>query len=147
MITSGVMRLRFVPLFIVGLLLVCACSDQNKPAKIPSSEGAQNQVVLFLNGAERQAESAAQEKEILKALDDLRTLRPEELRERRYADYGLAPNQWTLAQLLRKYFVSSPLRTIDEEALYRDAQDPKAREVIEEQINAIREQRQSVPKS
>ena len=41
------------------------------------------------------------------------------------------------------YIVPSMPRVVDEETLYRDAQDPKARATIEEHIKAIREQRQT----
>ncbi len=128
---------------IVIVLAVTSCDDRQTAEKKTQFAGAQNEVVLYLQGAERQSESAAQEQEILKALEDLRTLPPEKLRERRYADYALTPGQWTLGQLLQKYFVPSMPRVVDEETLYRDAQDPKARATIEEHIKAIREQRQT----
>ena len=136
---------------IVIVLAVTSCDDRQTAERKTQFAGAQNEVVLYLQGAERQSESAAQEQEILKALEDLRTLPPEKLRERRYADYALTPGQWTLGQLLQKYFVPSMPRVVDEETLYRDAQDPKARATIEEHIKAIREQRQtfrtlSIPK-
>jgi hypothetical protein len=124
-------------LAVVVVLAFSSCRTQQTP--VPAG---QNEVELYLHGAERQAESAAQEQEILKALEDLRTLPPETLRGRRYADYAQKPDQWTLPQLLQKYFVPSKPGSIDEEAFYRDAQDPKARAVVEEHIKAIREQRQ-----
>ena len=134
-------------LVILSVLLVGSHGAPAQPSQLPRSAGVQNQVVLFLNGADRQSETDEQEKEILRALQDLRTLSPVALRERRYADYQLVPNQWTLAQLLSKYFLPSPLRAIsDEDVFYRDAQDAKAREVIDEQIKAVREQRQALPK-
>lgn len=128
---------RIAPLAVVVVLAFSSCRTQQTQA--PAAE---NEVVLYLQGAERQAESAAQEQEILKALEDLRTLPPEKLRERRYSDYAQMPGKWTLGQLLQKYFVPPKPRSVDEDALYRDAQDPKARAVIEEHVKAIREQRQ-----
>jgi hypothetical protein len=124
-------------LVVIVVLALPSCRTQQTP--VPAGT---NEVELYLYGAERQAESAAQEQEILKALEDLRTLPPEALRAKRYADYSQTPDQWTLAQLLQKYFVPSKPGSIDEAVFYRDAQDPKARAVIEEHIRAIREQRQ-----
>jgi hypothetical protein len=128
-------------LFSIGVLFVLTVGGCRSAEKT-SSGTTDNEVILYLRGAERQAESPTQEQEILKALEDLRTLPPEQLRARRYADYAALPGQWTLAQLLQKYFVPVPPRTIDEEALYRDAQAASARATIEEHIRAIREQRQ-----
>jgi hypothetical protein len=126
----------------VMVLALAACSPQQTDQKAKLSSGARNEVVSYLQGAERQAESPAQENEIVKALADLRSLPPEQLKQRRYADYAMAPSQWTLGQLLQKYFVPTQPRAIDEDELYRDAQDPKARAVIDEHIKAIHEQRQ-----
>ena len=78
--------------------------------------------------------------------EDLRTLAPAALKQRRYADYGNKPGQWTLVQLLERYFVPSlESCSIDEETLYRDAQSPRAREVVGQQIRALREGRQAFP--
>jgi hypothetical protein len=123
-------------------LFLALAAGSCRSSESRSAPATGNEVVLYLRGAERQAESPAQEQEILKALEDLRTLSPAQLKERRYADYAATPGQWTLAQLLQKYFVAVPPRTIDEEALYRDAQAAAARATIDEHIRAIREQRQ-----
>jgi hypothetical protein len=139
--TIGLSLSRSLAAAVMGLALISCGPQQTDETAKPSSE-AQNEVVSYLQGAERQAESPAQENEIVKALEDLRSLPPAQLKQRRYADYAMAPNQWTLGQLLQKYFVPTQPRGIDENALYRDAQDPKARAIIDEQINAIREQRQ-----
>jgi hypothetical protein len=129
-------------LLAVVVVLACAsCGSQTDP-QAKQSPDAPNEVVSYLQGAERQAESPVQENEIVKALSDLRSLPPAQLKQRRYPDYALTPNQWTLGQLLQKYFVPTQHRTIDEDKLYRDAQDPRARAVIDEHIKAIHEQRQ-----
>jgi hypothetical protein len=127
-------------LWLFALLSAASCKSPEKP----SASTTENEVVVYLHSAERQAESPAQEQEILKALEDLRTLPPAQLKERRYADYSGKPGQWTLAQLLQKYFVPVTLRTIDEDALYRDAQDANARATIDEHVRAIHEQRQVI---
>jgi len=133
--------LRLLPAAVM-VLVVAACGPQQTDQKTNLPSGTQNEVVSYLQGAERQAESAQQESEIAKALADLRSLPPEQLKQRRYADYAMAPNEWTLGQLLQKYFVPVQPRGIDEDELYRDAQDPRARAVIDEHIKAIHEHRQ-----
>ena len=130
----------------LGVLTQVACRPQQTKTTVPSPlPEEKNEVVLYLDGAERQAETDDQRAEILRALEDLRTLDPVALEKQRYADYGGVPGQWTLAGLLQKYFVPRELRGIDEDALYRDAQSQKARDVIEKQIRALREGRQVIP--
>ena len=132
-----------------GLVLTASVVGCNQPPQSGHSAtrdaSAENVVVLYLGNAERQAESPEQEGEILKALADLRTLPPEQLRARRYADYGLTPGQWTLPQLLQRYYVPATPMTLDAEALYRDAQTAPARTVIDAHIKAIQEHRQVAP--
>jgi hypothetical protein len=126
--------------------LTVACAHGAAGPTVSGTAQEMNQVVLYLNGAERQAETDEQRQEILRALEDLRTLTPQALTQRRYADYENKPGQWTLVQLLEKYFVPSlGSCSIDEETLYRDAQSPRAREVIEQQVRALREGRQIFP--
>jgi hypothetical protein len=123
----------------IGLLLTVACAHGTAGLGTSAQAKNSNQVVLYLDGAERQAETDEQRREILRALEDLRTLAPAALAQRRYADYEDKPEQWTLVQLLQKYFVPRELCSIDEATLYRDAQTPRAREVVEQQIRALRE--------
>jgi hypothetical protein len=137
-----------ISILLVGLGLVhtTACASRAaKGSQIANQPQKPNEVVLCLSGADRQAENDQQEREILRALEDLRTLDPVTLKNRLYADYQNVPGRWTLATLLKKYFVSREPHHLDEGALYRDAQSPEAREVIEKQIRAIREGRQDTP--
>jgi hypothetical protein len=134
----------------IGLALVVACTQRaGQPATgpaMPAHAQKPNQVVLYLDGAERQAETDEQCQETLRALGDLRTLDPETLKRKRYADYENRSGRWTLVQLLQKYFVPPELRSIDdEEAFYRDAASPHAREVVDQQIRALREGHQVFP--
>jgi hypothetical protein len=129
----------------IGLVLAVACAHGTAESGTFVKTQNSNQVGLYLDGAERQAETDEQRLEILRALEDLRTLTPAALKQRRYADYENKPEQWTLVQLLQKYFVPRQLCSIDEETLYQDAQSPRAREVVEQQIRALREGRQVFP--
>lgn len=128
-----------------GLVLTVDCAHVTAEPVTSAEAQNSNQVVLCLDGAERQAETDEQRLEILRALEDLRTLTPAALKQQRYADYESKPDQWTLVQLLQKYFVPRELRSIDEETLYWDAHSPRARKVVEQQIRALRERRQVFP--
>jgi hypothetical protein len=143
--TLGIRPVVIPTLLLASVFALSACHRNDVSTTSSPPAVAPNEVVLYLQGAERQAETDAQEAEILRALEDLQTLTPAELRVRRYADYALQPQQWSLGHLLQKYFVPPRVRSLDEDALYRDAQDPTARAVIEEQIQAIHEHRQVVP--
>jgi len=135
-------------LLFVGLLFFSApaCAQREGGGR-PSTPGPekQNEVVLYLEGAERQTETEEQQRELFRALEDLRTLDAAKLKSKRYADYQNVPEKWTLAELLQKYFVPRRLHRIHEESLYLDAQSPGAREVINLQIRALHEGRQAYP--
>lgn len=122
----------------MALALVAGCATM-APAAAPS----RNTVVAYLDGAERQAESADQEREIVRALEDLRSLPAAALAERRYADYAMSPARWTLAELVTRYFVPRSRMSIDPARFYADARDPRAIAVIDAQLTAVREHRQA----
>jgi hypothetical protein len=134
--------LRVVLGLLVALALAAGCAAMG-PAPDPAS--ARNSVVAYLDGAERQAESADQEREIVRALEDLRSLSPAALAERRYADYAMAPARWTLAELVTKYFVPRSRMVVEPARFYADASDPRAIAVIDAQLAAVREHRQALP--
>lgn len=142
---SGVLKAALA----AALTCAIACCATAPPAAtgdtaaVPAAD--ENEVVRYLKGAERQAETDDQRREIRRALEDLATLPAPELRKKRYADASMKPGQWSLATLLRKYFVPAELHTIDEERLYEDAQRPEARAVVKGQITAIDENRQASP--
>jgi hypothetical protein len=125
-------------IFLLAFGLLVAC---RQGAASPATAGAPprvNQVVAYLDGAELQLETEQQAREVLRALEDMRTLAPSALRARRYAGYGMEPAVWTLGKLLSSYFVPRDITTpLDETALAQDAQDPKARAVVSRHIQAI----------
>ena len=127
---------RWLHLVIVFAALVAV------PPVAQAHHAATNVVVAYLDGAERQAESADQEREIARALQDLRSLPPATLPTRRYADYALVPDRWTLTELIAKYYVPRVPTTLDPATFYRDARDPRALAVIDAHLIAIREHRQ-----
>lgn len=129
------------------MLFLLACAPRETTGVTAPKPSRPNEVVLYLTAAERQSETDAQQGEILRALEDLRRLSPDDLMRKRYADYAMVPDQWTLGMLLEKYFVPTSPHHIDERSFYQDAQDPAAQRVVDEHIRAIREARQvtSVP--
>jgi hypothetical protein len=137
--SAGGSRAR-VSFTLLGLLLFTACAQGSVGAlgQRPAPSAA-NQVVLYLDGAEAQYETDGQGLEIIRALEDLRSLDAATLQGKRYADYAGNSGKWTLAVLLQKYFVPSQPRGIDEAALYRDAQSPQARAVIDQHLRRLRE--------
>jgi hypothetical protein len=124
---------------LLAVVLLAACRHG---AASPATVGAPppvNQVVAYLDGAELQVETEQQVREVLRALEDLRTLAPAALQARRYPGYGMEPAVWTLRQLLSKYFIPRDITAqLDETAIYQDAQDPKARAVVSRHIQAIK---------
>ena len=128
-----------------ALLSCCASTTPPRSETTAVSAPAANEVVRYLKGAECQAETDDQRREIRRALDDLSSLPSAVLRQKRYADASMQPGQWSLATLLQKYFVPAELHTIDEPRLYEDAQRQEARAVIKAQIQAIDENRQAAP--
>jgi hypothetical protein len=123
-------------------LIARVVSVKGQPSQGANAPPRPNEVVLYLDGAELQVETGQQIREILRALEDLRTLNPTTLKGKRYADYQNVPGKWTLATLLHRYFVPPQLHYIDEDSLYQDAQSPEARAVIGRQMATVR---QSLP--
>jgi hypothetical protein len=124
-------------ILLLTLAMLAACQHG---AAAPSSTAPKvNQVVAYLDGADFQVETEGQVQEVLKALEDMRTLPPSALRAKRYAGSGMEPGIWTLKKLLMSYFLPRDITTqLDETALYEDAQDPKARAVVAARIREIK---------
>jgi len=113
----------------VSLLLVGSGCERNVP---------ENTVTLYLTGAQRQAETLDQRQEIQRALRDMLELPPEQLRDKRYANYQMEPGSWTAIDILeRYYFPESPLTMLVPETFYRDVALPPAREAIQRHLDRI----------
>jgi hypothetical protein len=98
-----------------------------------------NTVVTFLQGAEQQWETQEQGREIEKALNDMLALKPDELRNRRYANYQMQPGAWSIIELLHRYFVSRGPVYLDENRFYQDMTDPAAKAVIRQHVQVVKE--------
>ena len=97
-----------------------------------------NTVVVYLQGADQQWETQEQGREIERALNDMLTLSPDELRNRRYANYQMQPGAWTTIELLHRYFVSRGLVYVDETRFYQDVTDPAAQAVIRQHLQDVK---------
>ena len=124
------MRLLLLVAGLIGSLALCgptvAMADPNVVAQ-------------YLANADRQYETDEQRTEIIRALEDMLTEKPEVLRVRRYADYQGNKNAWSLTTLIRQYFV--PVQRMpdwSEDAFYRDVSKPEARQAIREQLSALK---------
>lgn len=121
-------------LLLVGGILVSLVLHGPSPAMAGS-----NVVAQYLTHADRQYETGEQRTEIIRALEDMLTEKPEALRVRRYADYQGNENIWPLTTLLRRYFV--PIQRTppwSEDAFYRDVSKSKARQAIRQQLSALK---------
>jgi hypothetical protein len=96
------------------------------------------QLYNYLNGAELQVETDDQRQEIKQALQDMLNLSPEELEKKRYKNYRMEANQWTLVELLQAYyFPQKPMALDDSIALYRETSDPKVRQIISKLLSNL----------
>jgi hypothetical protein len=116
-----------------GVFFSCARTHDNGA----STSANYNSVAVFLEKAERQTETEEQRLEVHRALSDMLTKTPVELRQTRYADYTGKANQWPVTQLLQRYFVPSPPAALDEARFYRDVQAPTARAAVQHQIDEL----------
>jgi hypothetical protein len=98
-----------------------------------------NTVVAYLQGADQQFENANQGREIEKALNDMLTVSPDELRKRRYANYQMQPGAWTIIDVLHKYFLPSKPVGLNQRQFYQDVADPAAQAVIRAHLREVRE--------
>jgi len=92
-----------------------------------------NVIVAFFDEAELQIETADQEQVLIKALNDMLRLSPDELRKKRYANYQLEPEKWTLAEVLsRYYYARTPIEFAD--LLIEETTSDKSKDAIKKAL-------------
>lgn len=91
-----------------------------------------NVVVLFFDEAELQIETQDQREKLARALEDMFTLKPSQLRKKLYADYQLVKGMWTLKDILHAYYIPAlPQRSFDDsDRLYVDAASSSAKSSV-----------------
>ena len=119
-------------------LLACVTLFCVIVAQFACREAGENTVVANLKGADQQWETVESAREIERALNDMLTLSPDELRRRRYANYQMDPGAWTIIELLHRYFVPLKPLYVDKDRFYRDVTAVEARAVIRAQLEEVR---------
>ncbi len=101
-------------------------SAQNKPSP----------VATYFKGAEIQAETEQRERQGIAVPNDL-SQRPDNIRDRRYADDAGNPNKGSAFLVVKRHVVPAQPTHITEEMLYNDVQRPDVRSAIRDAINAF----------
>jgi len=114
----------------IGVVILVLASSCN-------TKQAGNSIVLYMNGAELQIETMDQRQELQKALTDILTLSPEVLRQRRYADYQLTPNKWTIVEILQRYYVPPKRVFLNSDSFFKDVISKEAHQNIQKHLNKL----------
>jgi hypothetical protein len=129
-------------IFLCGMFCFTACALIQAETVLPDEHNpaSKNIVVSYFSGAELQAETKSQLREIKKALNDMLNLSIPELQARRYADYQMAPDQWSLGELLNAYFLSadgSPQET--DARFYKESKQAEAQRILRQKLYDVEE--------
>jgi hypothetical protein len=124
-------------ILLLSALCFCYSCAHHAGSRVPAPAEKANSVAVFLNNAERQAETDEQRRDIQRALRDMLDKPPAELRQLRYPDYAGKANTWSITQFLQRYFVPSPPAVLDEEGFYKDIHTETARAAIQRQLDAV----------
>jgi hypothetical protein len=107
------------------LLLVWACGRSS------------NSVAAFLDGAQMQAETYEQQRQVRRVLRDMLRMTAAELKERRYANERMEPGVWTAPEILSHYFVPRGQAVLDDERFYLDVKEKPAQKVVRRQLTRL----------
>ena len=114
------------------VLLVLAIGCQKSETK------KKNVVIEFLRFAELQIETQDQIKELKRALKDILELQPNQLQERRYSDYQMHKETWTLPQILSAYYVPQQPVSLNSDHFYLDVSADSARSLISNKLTELK---------
>jgi hypothetical protein len=135
-------RISTIPIFLCGMFLLSACDfAPTRPAvtAMPANTSvSENVVASYFAGAELQAETKSQLREIKRALEDMLNLSIPDLQAQRYADYQMTPGQWSLGELLNAYFLSvdgSPQKT--DARFFEDSKQAAAQRVLKQKLRDV----------
>lgn len=129
--------IRYLGPLTAGLLTLFVAAQDTREAVASSSPPTENVVARYLEGAEVQAETDGQRREIARALQDMLDLPGAELIKRRYSDYSGNAAAWTVTDLLRAYFVPRQPMKLDPERFYREVGQAQAKATIRKQLQGI----------
>jgi uncharacterized membrane protein len=132
-------RILIGQILLCGMFFLGACAATQTGTQASGTAAASgNIVVSWFAGAELQTETRSQLREIRKALNDMLALPVPQLQARRYADYQMKPDQWTLDQLLNAYFLSASggQQEIDSR-FYKDIKKAQAQDILREKLREV----------
>jgi len=133
--SSAGRRTLFV--FWSSLLAILCMAVSGADPRPPASS---NTVADFLSGAELQAETNHQRREVLRGLNDILADipgDPENLKRLRYADDEGNPGRWTIVMLLMKHFVPLKPASLTESDFFKDIGAASAQAAVREQRSRI----------
>ncbi len=122
---------------VLAACLLPGCSERRTDAAASAAtaaSAASNTLVVYLRGAEIQAETDAQRDTLRQALRDLQTLPAGELRTARYAGAHGQPAQRNLAQVLRGHLVPAAPQTLELEPLLTERETEAGRAALRETL-------------
>jgi hypothetical protein len=119
LVTSGIVFL---------LLALAACGGPRQHS---------NCVAAFLEGADRQSETDEQRTEIARALREMLTAPPTQLRSARYQDYRGNKGVWNARELLKRYYLSPSHSVFDDDCFFRDVSAPEARAALQKRLDDL----------
>ena len=129
--------IRYLGLLSAGLLAFVIAAQDAKDAIASNSPSTRNVVARFLEGAELQAETDGQRREIARALQDMLNMPAGELGKQRYSDYSGNDAAWTVTELLKAYFVPTQPMRLHPERFYREVGQPEAKAAVRKQLKRI----------
>jgi hypothetical protein len=133
---SSSVNLKYVSKLKFNLVVVLAFAVCSFAACAQDSSDLQ--LYNYLNGAELQVETDDQRQEIKHALQDMLNLSPEELEKKRYKNYRMEENQWTLVELLQAYYLpDKPMALKDDIALYKETSNPKVKKIVSKLLSNL----------
>jgi len=104
---------------------------------VSSCKEADNPVFLYMKDAELQYEGKIQKENIKIALKDILTLKPEQLKKKRYKDYKGKENQWDLPTLIGKHFVPRKKGLTVGKNFYEDVKSKKVQDLVKKILDKL----------
>jgi hypothetical protein len=122
--------------FLSSVLLIAITllyADYSRSATASGSNGTDNAVAEYLDGATENTRVEDRRQVLKQALTDMLDLPVERLREKTYPDYEMHPDSWSITVILERYIV--PKRqdlTIGDDKFFDDMRKPEAQRSIHE---------------
>jgi hypothetical protein len=130
------MSYKFCAAFLSSVLLIAITllyADYSRSATASGSNGTDNAVAEYLDGATENTRVEDRRQVLKQALTDMLDLPVERLREKTYPDYEMHPDSWSISVILERYIV--PKRqdlTIGDDKFFDDMRKPEAQRAIHE---------------